>query len=160
MGKYQFSPNLSFNKFLLVCTISGLFKKKITYLNLWNRLFQFLIFILNPLWWLKGSCFDLNLLLFQTVQEHSNLSKQFTYLSLNINNIFAFLFSLNDSFCQIPSHQNNTIFIYTSFQKSILPVHSYNIQIYSSKIQISFFFLWLIKFLWLVSDLLGLQFNQ
>ena len=40
-----------------------------------------------------------------------------------------------------------TNLIYTSFQKSIPPLHICNILLYSSKIQVGFFFLWLIKFL-------------
>ena len=53
--------------------------------------------------------------------------------------------------------ENNTIFIYTSFQKSIPPLHICNILLHFSKIQIGFFFLWLIEFYWLVSDVTGLQ---
>ena len=45
-------------------------------------------------------------------------------------------------------------FINTSFEKSISPLHICNVLLYSSKIQIVFF-LWLIKFHWLVSDSIG-----
>ena len=90
--------------------------------------------------------------------EHSDLSKQFTYL-LTALYIFTFLFSVTIYllFVKFLLIENNRIFIDTSFQKSIPPSHICNIQLYSSKIQIGFFSLCLIKFLWLVSDPVGLQ---
>ena len=45
------------------------------------------------------------------------------------------------------------------WKKFVLQLHIFNILLYSSKIQISFFFLWLIKFHWLFSEPIRSQFK-
>ena len=62
--------------------------------------------------------------------------------SLN-NNIILFFCWSNNSFVKFFLLENN----YSSFHKSIPPSHICNILSNSFKIRISFFFLWLIKFL-------------
>ena len=56
------------------------------------------------------------------------------------------------------SHQNKTIFIYTTLQKLISPLNIRNVFLSSSKIQIDLF-LWSINLLWPVSEPVELNMN-
>ena len=151
--KNQFSPNFDFNNFLLTYYIK---KSSIFKLRKWA---------IPILEFHTQSPFDdwqLGLLIWNCFKpSRIQWSVKTIYLSsdgfsLNNNYAFTFLFPLNNSLCHISFHWK-----YNFYQLSISKIHFTldicYIVLYSSKIQISFFFLWLIKFLWLVSNPIRLQ---